>query len=213
MTKPEPTVFVVDDDASYLVGVKRLLRAAGYSVRCFSSACTFLAERPLEARGCVVTDLKLPGMDGLELQDELARSDNPQPIIFLTGQGDIPTTVRAMRRGAHDFLVKTPPREAFLAAIERALASDVRESEKRDRQRRIRASFEELSPRELEVLSHVLRGRLNKQIAEDLGITERSVKRHRTNFKRKLGVKSVAGLARLAAEAKVSGIIEPDQSG
>ena len=213
MTKPEPTVFVVDDDMSHLAGVERLLRAAGYLVRCYSSASAFLGERTVEARGCVVADLKMPGMDGLELQDKLARSDNPLPVIFLTGHGDIPTTVRAMRGGAHDFLVKTAPREELFAAIEGALARDFSENEQRDRGCRLRACFDELSPRERQVLFHVLRGRLNKQTANNLGITERSVKRHRTNLKRKLGVTSVAELTRLAAEAGLNREVEPDASG
>jgi FixJ family two-component response regulator len=196
-------VFVVDDDKSYLASVKRLLRAAGYSVRCYSSAREFLDKLPLEVRGCVVADLKMPGMDGLELQEELVRAGNPLPVIFLTGHGDIPTTVRAMRNGAHDFLIKTTPSEVLLAAIEGALERDAAESRQRARQLELRTSFEELSPRELEVLLQVLRGRLNKQIGEDLGITERSVKRHRTNYSRKLGVKSVAEISRLAVEAGV----------
>lgn len=208
MTEPTPTVFVVDDDASHLAGVARLLRAAGYAVRCFDSAGAFIAARPLESRGCVVADLMMPGIDGLELQEELARSGNPLPVIFLTGHGDIPTTVRAMRNGAHDFLIKTAPSEALLAAIEGALERDAAQSRQRARQRELRTSFEELSPRELEVLLQVLRGRLNKQIAADLGITERSVKRHRTNYSRKLGVRSVAELSRLAVEAGVVSELE-----
>jgi len=211
MMQQLPTVFVVDDDASYLAGVARLLRASGYGVSCFSSASAFLSERPLHARGCVVADLMMPGMNGLELQDALARSDNPMPVVFLTGHGDIPTTVEAMRGGAHDFLVKTAPSEALLAAIEGALARDLSEGEIRRRQRRFQAHLEELSPRESEVLVHVLRGRMNKEIAADLGISERSVKRHRTNFMRKAGVTSVAELARLAAESAIYGDIEREE--
>ncbi len=126
------------------------------------------------------------------------------PIVFLTGQGDIPTSVRAMRQGAEDFLTKTAPRDEVLAAIERALARDARERAERMRQRDLRARFEKLTPREWEVLGHVLSGRLNKQIAAELGIDERSVKRHRTSFMAKLAVRSVAELAQLAAGAGIT---------
>ena len=144
----------------------------------------------------------MPGMDGMALQRALAGSDHPFPIVFLTGQGDIATTVLAMRHGAEDFLTKTAPKEALLAAIERALARDARERADRAHRRELQARFAKLTPREEEVLTHVLRGRLNKQIAADLGIDERSVKRHRTSLMAKLAVSTVAELAQLAAEAR-----------
>ncbi len=194
-------IFVVDDDAAFLTSVERLLRASGYAVACFASAGEFLAQRAPCAAGCVVADLDMPGMDGLALQTALAESDAPLPVVFLTGRGDIPTSVRAMRSGAEDFLTKTAPKEALLAAIERALARDARERGDRERRQELRARFERLTPREREVLAQVLRGRLNKQIAADLGIDERSVKRHRTSLMAKIEVRSVAELARLAAEA------------
>lgn len=201
MTGNVPVVFVIDDDAAFLAGIERLLRASGYAVRCFGSGAEFLATRPSDSAGCVVADLQMPGMDGIALQAALAGSDEPLPVVFLTGQGDIPTSVRAMRQGAEDFLTKTAPKDEVLAAIERALARDARQRTERMRQRELRARFEKLTPREWEVLGHVLRGRLNKQIAADLGIEERSVKRHRTSFMAKLAVTSVAELAQLAAEA------------
>lgn len=203
-----PTVFVVDDDAPFLAGLERMLRASGYVVRCFMSAADFLAGRSAASPGCVVADLQMPGMDGMSLQQALAQSDDPLPIVFLTGHGDIPTGVAAMRHGAEDFLTKTAPRDQLLAAIERALARDACERRNRARQRELRARFTALTPREREVLSHVLRGRLNKQIAADLGIDERSVKRHRTSLMAKLGVASVAALAQLAVEA---GIVARDR--
>ena len=129
------------------------------------------------------------------------------PIVFLSGQGDIPTSVQAMRNGAEDFLTKTAPKEELLAAIERALARDGRERKERARKRELLMRFGQLTPREHEVLAYVLRGRLNKQIAAHLGIDERSVKRHRTNFMRKLDVKSVAELAQIAVEAGMNGEI------
>jgi len=198
-----PTVFVIDDDAGFLAGIERLLRASGYPVRCFSSAAEFLATRSTDAAGCVVADLQMPGMDGIALQTALAGSDDPLPIVFLTGQGDIATGVQAMRQGAEDFLTKTAPKEEVLAAIERALARDARERAERLRRHELQARFGKLTPREREVLRHVLSGRLNKQIAAELGIDERSVKRHRTSLMAKVAVRSVAELAQLAAEAGI----------
>ena len=201
MSELAPTVFIVDDDASFLASIERMLRASGYSVKGFASASNFLSQRPAGAKGCIVADLQMPGMDGMELQAALLQTDNPMPIVFLSGQGDIPTSVHAMRHGAEDFLTKTAPREELLAAIERALARDDRERRDRARNHELLLRFRQLTPREKEVLGHVLHGRLNKQIAADLGIDERSVKRHRTNFMRKLDVKTVAELAQLAAAA------------
>ena len=203
MTSPEPTVHIVDDNVPFLTAMSRLLRASGFMVRTFSSALDFLEQRDKEVPGCVLADVQMPGMDGLELQAALARSLNPLPILFLTGHGDIPSSVRAMRDGAEDFLEKRAAKEQLLAAVERALARDARERELRARQREVRARFDALSPRELEVLGHVVRGRLNKQIAGDLGIHERTVKLHRTAITTKLQVQSVAELTRLTDEAGV----------
>ncbi len=202
----KPVVFVVDDDAAFLAGAERLLRASGYAVASFASAAEFLARRAPCAAGCVVADLDMPGMDGLALQAALAGSDAPLPVVFLTGRGDIPTSVRAMRSGAEDFLTKTAPKEALIAAIERALARDARERSDRARRQALQVRFDRLTPREREVLMHVLRGRLNKQIAADLGIDERSVKRHRTSLMSKLEVGSVAELAQLAAEVNAQSL-------
>lgn len=171
-------------------------------------------QRSPDASGCVVADLQMPGMNGLELQEALARSDNPLPIVFLTGQGDIPTSVKAMRYGAEDFLTKRAPRQELLAAVQRALARDARDREERRRRRALLARFDKLTPREREVLSHVLRGQLNKQIAADLGVAERSVKRHRTSLMAKLHVESVAQLTQLAAEAGMTErLTDPDWQG
>src|SRR5271169_1695368 len=127
------TVFIVDDDTSFLQSVSRLLRAVGYTVQAFASAQEFLARLSPEMSGCVVTDLQMAGMNGLELQVALQRSANPLPVIFLTGQGDIPATVSAMRSGAEDFLTKLAPKEELLAAVERALERDGRERQQRQR--------------------------------------------------------------------------------
>ena len=203
MTVTEPTVHVVDDDASFLSAISRLLRANGFAVKTYSSAREFLERRDADTPGCVLADLKMPGMNGLELQSELEQSCNPLPILFLTGHGDIPSSVRAMRRGAEDFLEKLAPKKALLDAVNRALARDARERNARARQLELRALFDTLSERELEVLSHVVRGRLNKQIAYDLGIHERTVKLHRTAITTKLNVQSVAELTRLTQEAGI----------
>jgi len=202
-------VFVVDDDESYLTSVARLLRAVGYRVKAFVSAREFLDSLTPESSGCVVADLQMPGIGGLELQDALAKTANPLPIIFLTGQGDIPTTVRAMRGGAVDFLTKRAPKEEILAAVQRALGRDAQERQQRARLRELHGRFNELSERELEVLAHVVRGKMNKQIAADLGINERTVKLHRTNITRKLDVQSVAELITLVTEAGLFKSTEP----
>jgi len=197
------TVFVVDDDPSFLTSMSRWLNAFGYSVESYSSAMDFLTQRPKQAAGCVITDLSMPGVDGMDLQHALAQSGNPLPIIFLTGAGDIPASVKAMRYGAEDFLLKTAEKEAILDAVERALARDIFERHQRRHQRGLRQRFEQLTQRQSQVLTHVLRGELNKQIAAELGIDERSVKRHRANMMKNLQVNSVAELARLAVEAGV----------
>ena len=196
------TVFIVDDDASFLKSVSRLLRSAGYPVQTFESATSFLAQLGPEMAGCVLADLHMPGLNGLELQAALLKSSNPLPIVFLSAQGDIPTTVNAMRQGAEDFLTKLCSKENLLDAVRRAL---LRGAEERNR----RQCLALLSSRELEVLNHVVRGRLNKQIAGDLGINIRTVKLHRTNLTRKLGVQSVAELTRLAG---ASGWFKPESS-
>jgi FixJ family two-component response regulator len=201
MNTISPTVYIVDDDTSFRTAASRLLRASRFVVKAFSSAKEFLEQRDADAAGCVVADLQMPEMNGLDLQAALARTHNPLPILFLTGQGDIPTSVRAMRDGAEDFLEKTAPKEKLLAAVKRALDRDTRERAKRARQRELRTRFDALSEREREVLGHVVQGKLNKQIADDLGIHERTVKLHRTAITTKLGVPSVAELTRLTHEA------------
>jgi FixJ family two-component response regulator len=202
---PPPIVHVVDDDPSFLGAVARLLRAGGYEVRTFASAADFLNSPPAaDSPGCLIVDLQMPGLNGLELQGALTRADNPLPLVFLTGHGDIPTSVQAMRQGAEDFLTKPVKKQALFDAVERALVRDARQRVQRARQRELRARFDSLTPRETEVLAHVLRGQLNKQIASDLGTSERTIKAHRANIMAKLDVQSVAELARLAQEAGVS---------
>jgi len=203
MSVGKPTVHVVDDDRSFLAAISRLLRASGFAVKTFLSASEFLAQRDADAAGCVLADLQMPGMNGFDLQLALAQTPNPMPILFLTGHGDIPSTVRAMRGGAEDFLEKRAPKEKVLDAVKRSLARDARERDSRARQGELRARFDALSKRELEVLAHVVQGRLNKQIAGDLGVHERTVKLHRTAITTKLGVPSAAELTRLTLQAGI----------
>jgi len=203
MSAAEPIVHLVDDDASFLAATSRLLRASGFAVKTFSSASDFLEQRDANAPGCVLADLQMPEMSGFDLQSALARTCNPLPILFLTGHGDIPSTVRAMRAGAEDFLEKRASKEKLLDAVSRALSRDAREREQRAGQVELRARFATLTKRELEVLAHVVLGRLNKQIAADLSIHERTVKLHRTAITTKLHVQSVVELTRLTDEAGI----------
>ena len=200
MSEPAPVVHVVDDDASFLTAASRLLRASGYTVRTFAKAEDFLVQL-VDAPGCVIADMRMPGLDGLGLQAALAQHPNSLPVIFLTGHGDIPTTVRAMRQGAEDFLTKGAPKEELLEAVKRALARDAHQRVERIRLRELRARFDALTPRERDVLRHVVQGRLNKQIAADLNISERTVKLHRTAITTKLEVRSVAELTQLVQAA------------
>jgi len=167
------------------------------------SAAEFLAALKPDLDGCVITDLRMPGMDGMALQAALRKAGNALPIVFLTGHGDIPASVQAMRGGAEDFLTKHAPKEDLIAAVNRALARNEQGRTERARLQALRQPFELLTDREREVLRHVLQGKLNKQIADDLGIHERTVKLHRTHITRKLQVHSVAELAHLVQEAGV----------
>jgi FixJ family two-component response regulator len=203
MSATKPIVHIVDDDASFLAAISRLLRVSGFTVQTFSTVSDFLTQRDSSAAGCVLADLKMPGMSGFDLQLALAQTCNPLPIVFLTGHGDIPSTVRAMRCGAEDFLEKRAPEERVLDAVKRSLARDTLERECRARQHDLRARFDALTKRELEVLSHVVQGKLNKQIAGDLCIHERTVKLHRTAITTKVRVQSVAELTKMTLEAGI----------
>jgi two-component system, LuxR family, response regulator FixJ len=196
-----PTVFLVDDDVSFLRSLSRLLRAAGFHVVVHNSAADFLEALRPEMQGCVITDLMMPGMDGMALQRTLQQAGCPLPILFLSAHGDIPSTVQAMRGGAEDFLTKHTPKEDLLAAVNRALARNQEHRAEHARLQALRGPFELLTDREREVLRHVVQGKMNKEIAADLGIHERTVKLHRTHITTKLQVHSVAELTRLAQEA------------
>ena len=200
MNAPVPMVRIVDDDASFLTAVARMLRASGFAVKTFASAAEFLARPELDVPGCVLVDLQMPGLSGLDLQEALAKEKHKLPVIFLSGHGDIPTSVQAMRRGAEDFLTKRAPKEDLLDAVNRAIDRDQRERTGRARLEALRARFDALTPREREVLQHVVLGKLNKQIAYDLGLHERTVKLHRTSLMNKLNAHSAAELTKFWME-------------
>jgi FixJ family two-component response regulator len=189
---------VVDDDNGFRTAICRLLRAAGFEIRSYASAGDYLLGEEDEAPGCVLLDLRMPGPDGLSLQDAIARRANPLPVVFLTAHGDIETTVKAMKNGAEDFLTKPVKREALLSAIHSAVARDSNRRAAREVMVDSRRRYEALSPREKAVLEQVVAGRLNKQIAAAIGASERTVKAHRARIMQKMGVSSVAELVRSA---------------
>ena len=189
-----PVVYVVDDDASFLRAISRRLEAAGLRVAGFGSADTFL-KSSFAGPGCVVVDLRLGDQSGLELQDAIAKSREPLPVIFLTGHSDVHSSVRAMKRGAIDFLTKPISGDELVEVVQRAIALDSRLRAERGAMRELHERFERLTPREREVCVLVARGMLNKQIAAELGISERTVKAHRARVMGKMRVPSVADLA------------------
>src|SRR5258706_1491219 len=197
----EPKVFVVDDEREVRKALERLLRSAGFPVTAFASAQEFLATVADDAPGCVLLDYQMPGLSGLELQDVLAARGMSRQIVFLSGHGDIPKSVQAIQGGAIDFLEKPASKELLLAAVERALARDALERRSRAGMDEVRARLAQLTPREREVMTHVIAGRLNKQIAGLLGTAEKTVKIQRGAVMKKMSVRSVADLVRCAEKA------------
>ena len=195
------TVHLIDDDSEFLEATARFVRRAGFRVAAHPSVTDLLACVSPETRGCVIADLVMPEVTGLELQALLIDRRVLMPVVFLTGQGDIPSSVQAMRGGAVDYLQKLAPKEQLISAIVRALERDADEHLARVKQEERGRRFATLSEREREVLTRVVRGERNKQIAGTLGVTERTVKLHRAAICAKLGVHSVAQLAILASEA------------
>ena len=198
------TVFLVDDDVGVVKAMSRLLRARGYDVRSFASAEEFLERHDAAVAGCAVFDVAMPGLDGLALQQVLTANGKQRPVIFLTGKGNIQKSVRAMRAGAVDFLTKPVCDKDLLEAIRRAEVEDARTRQTHTEVAAIEAKIATLTPREREVLSHVIAGRLNKQIAGDLGTVEKTIKVHRGRVMEKLGVHTVADLVRLADKAGIA---------
>ena len=200
MTKAEspPTVHVVDDELAVLNSLVRLLSAAKYQVRGYSSAEEFLDQHDSTSIGCIILDVALPGLTGPELQRKLLDIDDTQPIVFLTGRGDIETGVNAMKAGAFDFLTKPADADTLLATLSSALLHARLQRQRRQYTDSIRRRIESLSRREREVFSHIVCGRLNKQVAGDLGVVEKTIKVHRARVMKKMGAQSLVHLVRMA---------------
>jgi FixJ family two-component response regulator len=196
-----PTVFVVDDDTAVLKSLSRLLRSAGLAVATFSSPRDFLDRHDPNTPGCLVLDVSMPGLNGLELQQALVARGHELAIIFLTGHGDIPTSVKAMKQGAVDFLTKPVDDEDLLKAIRDAIEKDCVRRQARAEVAEIQQRLDTLTPREREVLHHVISGHLNKQTAAELGTVEQTIKLHRARVMVKMKVQSVAELVHLAERA------------
>jgi FixJ family two-component response regulator len=199
-----PCIRVVDDDASVLKALGRLLRAAGFAVRTFPSPQVFLNEHDATAPGCVVLDLSMPGLDGLQIQQTLSRLGDGCPIVFITGHGDIASSVSAMKAGAVDFLTKPFDASRLLDAVRAAVAKDRTAREAHAERSSIGVRMAALTPREREVMAQVCTGRLNKQIAADLGIAEKTVKVHRARVMKKMAAGSVAELVHLVGATRAS---------
>jgi FixJ family two-component response regulator len=206
----EPTVFIVDDDSSARRGLTRLIRASGKQAVSFASARKFLECEDRDGAGCIVLDVRMPEMTGPELQEALERVNCGLPIIFLSAHGDVPTTATVMKKGAVDFLTKPVDLDDLLAAIERAIAADATQRAEQADVAALSERFAALTPREHEVMTYVITGMLNKQIAAELGISEETVKIHRGRVMQKLNIVSVAELVRLCAKAGIAPAKVPD---
>jgi RNA polymerase sigma factor (sigma-70 family) len=198
MGEANPSVLVIDDDPEFRESVARLLRTVGLSTRQFSSVHDFLKADPPEGPTCLVLDVRMPGRSGLELQRDLAAANRQVPIIFITAHADVPMTVQAMKRGAMEFLTKPFRDQDLLDAVEAGLARDRARQESERTLAMLGERFDSLSPREREIMLHVVAGRLNKQIANDIGIAESTVKVHRTHLMRKMKARSLPELSRMA---------------
>ena len=204
MIKIEPIVLVVDDDVSFRRSTERLIRSTGIQVQTFSSATDFLKAKRPDAPACVVLDVCLPGLNGLDLQDEMAQEGIEIPIIFVTGHGDIPATVKAMKGGAVEFLTKPFHEQDLLGAIEQALDCDRAKRNEHAKLALLRQHYDLLTPREREVMKHVVSGLLNKQIAGELGTTEKTIKFHRAHVMKKMEAQSLAALVQMAGRLQRS---------
>jgi FixJ family two-component response regulator len=203
MPDAKSTVLIIDDDPNLRASVGRLLRSLGQDAQLFESISEFLASDPPDGPACLVLDVRLPGQSGLDLQRELAAANSQIPIIFITGHGDIPMSVQAMKGGAIEFLTKPFRDQELLEAIQLGLSRDRARREREEALAALRERFASLSPREREIMVQVARGRLSKQIAGDIGITEATVKVHRSRVMRKMHARSLPELGRMADKLKL----------
>jgi FixJ family two-component response regulator len=207
-TTAAPLIHIVDDDAELQMAVARVLRAAGYEVRCYSGAGEFLVATFDDRPGCLLLDVRMPGPSGLDMQAALARMAWSRPIVFMSGYSDVATTVRAIKAGAVDFLAKPVPREVLLDAVSNALARDAEERNGRERLKAWQVRLGTLSPRELAVLEGVVSGKLNKVVAAELGAAERTVKTHRARVMQKMGAGSFAELVYIVDHLRGAGLMQ-----
>jgi len=204
MIPPNSLVFAIDDDASVRTGLNRLLRSTGYKNETFSSAAEFLARNPHPGPSCLIVDVQMPGLNGIDFQETLIQRRRQEQLVFITGHGDIPMCARAMKAGAVDFLAKPFRNGALLQCVERALVRSAEQRQHTVEKKKSRQLLDLLTPREFEVMQLVITGMLNKQIAGELGTAEKTVKVHRGRVMQKLGVNSVAELVRFVQKAEVS---------
>jgi FixJ family two-component response regulator len=206
---PNSLVFVIDDDVSVRKGLSRLLRSVGYKSEIFESASDFLARLPHGGPSCVIVDVQMPGLNGIELQEDLIRRHREEQLVFITGHGDIPMCAQAMKAGAVDFLRKPFRDDKLLQCIQNALIRSAEQRRRSAEKNEARRLLDLLTPREFEVMQLVITGMLNKQIAGELGTAEKTVKVHRGRVMEKLGVSSVAQLVRLVQRARVAPAATP----
>jgi FixJ family two-component response regulator len=198
MISPAPIIHIVDDDTSFRTSMSRLLSSSGYQTALYESGSAFLDKLPVDEAGCILLDLQMTDVNGFELQERLGKSGNILPIIFMTAHGDIKASVQAIKAGAEDFVSKPVAKEALFECVERALGRNLEQRLQQGRLKAMRSLVESLTPREAEVFALVVRGKLNKQIAHELGTTIRTIKAHRQAGMEKLGVKSLAEAVSIA---------------
>lgn len=204
MSKKLPLIFIVDDDKAFLKSLQRLVKSVGFEVETFNSAKEFLQRKVYAGPSCLLLDVRMPGLTGPDLQNELSKRNNNLPVIFLTAHGDTPTGIKAMKEGAVDFLLKPIEENALFEAIDKAIDKNAQERKQNKEIEKVNRTIATLTPREYEVLRFVITGMLNKQIAKALGTTERTIKAHRAQIMHKLNVVSVAELVRLTEKVNIT---------